>query len=170
MAALELAVRNAIPGALLLEKLITADSKHLKDKVKYMFSGVKEGGLTYTKCEHCNNLFGHECLQEREVHVGELNLAGSQIGSNVVCLVCFDTCFDLPHLMGHLLMHSSAGLARVSLSDKLILRHLQQKYPRGPKVANRRKGYEDASDDDEPILPLLEKNQAQNDGFTLVLL
>ena len=158
MAELELAVRNAIPGALLLQKLITADSKHLKDKVKYMFSGVKEGGLKYTKCEHCNNLFGHECLQEREVHVGELNLAGSQIGSNVVCLVCFDTCFDLPHLMGHLLMHSSAGLARVSLSDKLILRHLQQKYPRGPKVAERRKDSGIVANLDAPIMPLLERN------------
>jgi hypothetical protein len=34
-----------------------------------------------------------------------------------VCLVCFVTCFDLRHLMGHVLMHSSAGLAGVSLSD-----------------------------------------------------
>ncbi len=117
MAALELAVRNEIPGALLLEKLITADSKHLKDKVKYMFSGVKEGGLKYTKCEHCNNLFGHECLQKREVHTDDLNLDNSQIRGNVVCLVCFVTCFDLRHLMGHVLMHSSAGLAGVSLSD-----------------------------------------------------
>jgi hypothetical protein len=100
MAALELAVRSGIPGAILLDKLITGESKRLGDKVTYMFSGGTEGGLKYTKCEHCNNLFGHECLQEREVRVDDLNLDDSQIGSNVVCLVCFDTCFDLPHLMG----------------------------------------------------------------------
>ena len=38
MAALELAVRNGSPAAILLDKLITGESKHLGDKVKYMFS------------------------------------------------------------------------------------------------------------------------------------
>ena len=67
MAALELAVRNKIPGAILLDKLITGESSHVRNKVKYMFSGVKDG-MKYIKCEHCNDLFGHECLQKSEVH------------------------------------------------------------------------------------------------------
>ena len=67
MAALELAVRNKIPGAILLDKLITGESSHVRNEVKYMFSGVKDG-MKYIKCEHCNDLFGHECLQKREVH------------------------------------------------------------------------------------------------------
>ena len=75
-----------------------------------------------------------------------------------MCLVCFDTCFNLSHLMGHLLMHSSADLARVSLSDKLILRHLQQKHPRGPKVAERRIDSGIVANLDAPIMPLLERN------------
>ena len=64
MAALELAVMNGIPGAVLLDKLIAGESKYLTEKVRYVFSGVKEDGLKYIKCEHCNCLFGHECLQK----------------------------------------------------------------------------------------------------------
>ena len=64
MAALELAVRNRIPGAVLLDKLIAGESKYLAEKVGYVFYGVKEDGLKYIKCEHCNCLFGHECLQK----------------------------------------------------------------------------------------------------------
>ena len=107
MAALELAVRNGSPAAILLDKLITGESKHLGDKVKYMFSGLKHGMKRYTKCKRCNDLFGHECLRNREVHAHDLNLDNCQIKGNFVCLVCFATCFDLRHLMGHLLMHSS---------------------------------------------------------------
>ena len=107
MAALELAVRNRIPGAILLDKLITGESKHLGDKVEYMFSGAKHGGKRYTKCERCYDMFNHECLRYRQVHAHELNLDTCQIKGNFVCLVCFATCFDLRHLMGHLLMHSS---------------------------------------------------------------
>ena len=97
MTALELAVRNRIPAAIFLDKLITGESKYLLDKVKYMFSGVKDG-MKYVKCEHCNGLLGHKC---------QVNLDNCQIKGNFVCLVCFATCFDHGHLMGHLLMHSS---------------------------------------------------------------
>ena len=67
LAALELAVSNKFPGAILLDKLITGEPSNVRKKVKYMFSGLKDG-MKYIKCEYCNDLFGHECLQKSEVH------------------------------------------------------------------------------------------------------
>ena len=106
MAALELAVSNRIPGAILLDKLITEGSTHLRNRVKYLFSGVQDD-MKFIKCEHCNDLFSHECLQKSEVYERDLNLSICRIKGNFLCLVCFRTCFDLRHLMGHVLMHSS---------------------------------------------------------------
>ena len=106
MAALELAVRNRIPGAVLLEKLITEGSVHLGNRVKYLFAGVKDD-MKFIKCEQCNDLFSHECLQKSKVREHDLHLSVGQIKGNFLCLVCFALCFDLRHLMGHVLMHSS---------------------------------------------------------------
>jgi len=69
------------------------------------------------------------------------------------------------------LMHSDAELADKSLSAQVILRYLEQKHPRGPKVAERRSKIRgQVSPDADPIMPFLVREEERASGITHLLL
>jgi hypothetical protein len=80
MAALDLAVRNKKPAALLLEGYLADDWKYLDERIKFMFRGVQGNTRQHVQCTHCRARFGHQCLHEGKLTERQLNIQHFMLG------------------------------------------------------------------------------------------
>jgi hypothetical protein len=71
----------------------------------------------------------HACLvatgAELEAHVHANDLEGRPL-----CLLCFSEFDDRMHLLGHYLVHGPKELRKIGISDQLVLKYINERYPR----------------------------------------
>jgi hypothetical protein len=81
------------------------------------------------RCETCFESSAHSCLDATGLDLARKVFAPSE-GGRSICLFCFRDFRDRMHLLGHYLVHTPEELAQIGVSEQLVLKYINEQYPR----------------------------------------
>lgn len=110
-----------------IRQAFTEDDPNLSARTRVLFdpSLAREKLI---RCEKCNEIRLHNCIEARGIELAR-KVSANIDRSMPICLLCFRKFFNRMHLLGHYLVHSPHELSSIGVSDQLVLKFINERYP-----------------------------------------